>query len=62
MLEVHKITEIILKGSLNLEIEKTLRKTSHVIIVVVQTAMKEITGRKRWTKRVELLRTRKMIP
>ena len=60
MLEVHKITEIILKGSLNLEIEKTLRKTSHVIIVVVQTTTKEIVGRKRGTKRMEPLTTRKM--
>ena len=56
------ITKRILRGGLNLEIGKTLRKTSRVIIVVVQTTTKEIVGRKRGTKRVELLTTRKMIP
>ena len=47
MLGVHKITTIILRGVLNLEIGKT----SRVIIVVVQTTMKEIVGRKRGTRK-----------
>ena len=38
------ITKRILRGGLNLEIGKTLRKTSRVIIVVVQTNTKEIVG------------------
>ena len=62
VLKAHNIIGITLRGGLNLHIGKTLRKTSHVIMVVVQTIMKEIVGRKRGTKRVKLLTTRKMIP
>ena len=50
MLGVHKITEIILRGGLNLEVEKTSRKTFHVVIVVIQNIMRETVGRKRKTK------------
>ena len=60
ILGAHNIIEITLRGGLNLEIGKTLRKTSHVIIAVVQATMKEIVGRKGETKvRVKPLTTRK---
>ena len=47
ILEAHNTIGI----TLSLEIGKTLRKTSRVIIVVVQTTMKEIVGRKRGTRK-----------
>ena len=56
ILEAHNTIGI----TLSLEIGKTLRKTSHVIIAVVQATMKEIVGRKGETKvRVKPLTTRK---
>ena len=56
--EVHNIIEITLRGGLNLAMGKCLR-TLHVIILVVQTIMKEIVGRKSETKRAAPLTTRK---
>ena len=59
-LGVHKITEIMLRGGQNLEVGKTSRKISHVVIVVVQITTKETVGRRRGTKRMEPITTRKM--
>ena len=51
MLGIHKIIEITIRGGLNLAADKPSRKTFGVIIVVVQTIMRECWKKKKDQKK-----------